>query len=841
MMDDPILAQFPDAFVDQLIASADAPEPRPAFVANLEQRLLQQQQGVHQTGRQPVADRPGIHLPSLHTLSDWLRRTGSRLFPSFPICRWQFAIILLVLILTTALFVIGPQRVLAQVQRWLNYVPGIGFVNLSETQVLPSPVQVRRGSITLQVDQVVAGPERTQVIFTLPGFSEQNLNAAQKNTDQTSFTAFLVLPDGSRLAPVRWELRYGSASLEFRSLPAGVRQVILLLPRLPLVSAGALPEAWEIPLALVPAGGQKANDLFPQPYQPTQAETTVNGITLRVLDVAQTADETAIRYQVEWPDPTWQFRGNYSINRTPELRDDLGHVYGESMGRQSSSVAAVMDSPSVDRTQAAPTPAPDHPNQVETIVFPALSLPASQATLWLDSFGFIINAEGTVTLDLGAHQTVGDAWPLDVTLEVAGYPVHMTGARLREETVRMGNGQQEDRTYIELTVDPWHDQNGFTLASVQLVNPEQNIYGAIGQQINNGTIQYQGRLYIPDGKTPVGRVTLSVANAEITAKGPWAVSWDVPGKDSAKVAQPLRFAPKSPAESGTGMQPIAEEVFLSDRLSAVKLNGTGLPAGATFVQAYGYDPATFDPSRTAVGLYLEDQWGRRYDAGRNEVFIRPDNELPGFSTDWTFFPPLAPLAQLVHLHVLGIEVYLPGSASIEIEVPQAVDFKAEEYPVVRYSNGGSAQPSTMTRWVTDPWPVDIAFEIAGYRLHFTEAQIERNEQSDPVYTLLLKGDPMMQDPGKSHLLRLRFTETVRPDGRTVPIDPDAEKRDMLIPPYGAVSPDQPGESQVRAVILMDVTAANQVDLISGRYQVTLNGVTIWVPGPWDIPILPAGR
>jgi len=841
MMDDPILAQFPDSFVDPLIASADAPEPQPAFVANLEQRLLQQQQGVVQTGRQSVANRPWIHFPLLHTLSGLLLGTRARLFPYFSVRRWQFAVIFLILILTTALFVIGPQRVLAQVQRWLNYVPGIGFINLSETQVLPSPVQMRRGSITLQIDQVVAGPERTQVVFTMPGFSEQDLSAAQKNANQSGFTAFLVLPDGSRLEPVRWELWYGSASLEYQALPAGVRQVTLLLPRLPLVSAGALPEDWEIPLTLVPAGGQAANNLFPQPYQPAHAETTVNGITLRVLDVAQMAEETAIRYQVEWPDPAWQFRGNYSINRMPELQDDLGHVYWESIGRQSSSVAAVMDSPSVDFTQAAPTPTPDHPYQIGTLVFPALSLSASQATLWLDSFGFIINAEGTVTLDLGAHQTVGNAWPLDAVLEVAGYTVHITGARLREETVHMGNGQQEDRAYIELTVEPWQDQNGFTLASIQLVHPEKNIYGSIGQQIHNGTIHYQGRLYIPDGKTPVGRVTLSVTNAELIAKGPWSVTWNIPGKDATKVAQPLRFAPKSPAESGTGVQPIAEEVFLSDRLSAVKLNGTGLPAGATFVQAYGYDPATFDPSRTAAGLYLEDQWGRRYDAGRNEVFIRPDKNLPGFSTDWTFFPPLAPLAQTVHLHVPGIEVYLPGSASFEIEVPQGVNFKAEEYPVVGYSNGGATQQTTMTRWVTDPWTVDIAFEIAGFRLQFTEAQIERNEQSDPVYTLALNGDPMIQDPAKQDLVRLRFSETVRPDGETVPIDPESEKSGLLNFPYGAVGPEQPGSTQVRAGILMDVTAANQVDLLSGWYQVTLNGVTIWVPGPWDIPILPAGR
>lgn len=137
--------------------------------------------------------------------------------------------------------------------------------------------------------------------------------------------------------------------------------------------------------------------------------------------------------------------------------------------------------------------------------------------------------------------------------------------------------------------------------------------------------------------------------------------------------------------------------------------------------------------------------------------------------------------------------------------------------------------------------MDIAFEIAGYHLCFTEAQMERNEQSDLVYKLLLKGDQMMQDPANQHLLRLRFSETVRPDGQTVLIDFEAEKSGLLTLPYGAVGPEQPGASQVRDGILMDVTAANQVDLLSGIYQVKLNGVTLWVPGPWNIPILPIER
>ena len=100
-------------------------------------------------------------------------------------------------------------------------------------------------------------------------------------------------------------------------------------------------------------------------------------MTLRVLNVAQTARDTALQVQLEWADPDWEFRGNLSMDRMPELRDNLGHVYWESPRSNSSVVVVAIPAP--DAKQAPPTPA--GPNHTDTLVFPELSLSARQAKL----------------------------------------------------------------------------------------------------------------------------------------------------------------------------------------------------------------------------------------------------------------------------------------------------------------------------------------------------------------------------------------------------------------------------------------------------------------------------
>ena len=104
--------------IEEKLYAANRMLPRPEFLAGLRARL----------GEQP---------PRSLTFSE---RVGL----AFRRPAWVIGIAT-ILILVAALIAVGPQRVLAQVQRWLNYVPGIGFVDLARTSVLVNPVETSRG------------------------------------------------------------------------------------------------------------------------------------------------------------------------------------------------------------------------------------------------------------------------------------------------------------------------------------------------------------------------------------------------------------------------------------------------------------------------------------------------------------------------------------------------------------------------------------------------------------------------------------------------------------------------------------------------------------------------
>jgi hypothetical protein len=824
-MDEPILSEFSKGFAEALLAFCEAPAPAPAFVSELERQLLERQAVLHQ----PAQDGRSV------------RRVWGQFSASLARRRWQYAVVLLFAALAIALFAIGPQHVLAQMQRWLGYVPGIGFVNLAETRALTSPVEVTRDGVTLRVEQVIAGPQRTEVVISSPGLSEKDLPWPNAAVETPDFSAFLLLPkeglpDGIRMEARRWELNVGYGRLEFPALPAGVYQVTLIVPRLPLVPPGALLENWEIPLTLRPLSGEPNPALFPQPYSPPDASDSHYGISLQVLDIAQMATETALRYQVAWANPDWELRFGLGSARMPELRDNLGHIYWESPGSHGSSVAVVAV-PASPASQATPTPSV--PMKTGTLVFPALSLSASQATLWVDALEFHVPAEGSFNLDLGEDPRIGDFWPLDVRLEVAGFPVHLSAARLREETVEMGGGRSEKRAFLEFDLDPLEEQNGLSLASFDLANPNLGVYGQGMRPISNGVEQYMGRLEFPTGQVPAGKIELQVTGAGLLVRGPWEATWTIPGRDPASLIQPVRLYPAAEEQPAAKIQPgemrpLVAEAFLSDRLTALKLDAIGLPPGASFVQVLAHDPTDFAPQRGKVELYLEDNWGRRYEPGGNTAFIRPDGENAGYDPRWRFFPPLEPLAQSLSLHVPGMEVFEPGAASFDVAVPQEVSFKPHETTVTVIGGGGPERQVTETRWLSDPWPVDIPLDIAGYRLHFTQAQLERDQRSDAPYRLLLTGEPPAGGQGGAHLIGLRFAQVKQPDGETVQIDQALQNSGMISLPYGGVGPQEPGSRQLQAGIALDVTAADQADLLDGRYRVTLSGVTVWVPGPWEL-------
>mgnify|MGYP005839545271 CR=1 FL=1 len=714
---------------------------------------------------------------------------------------WAVGALGLLVALLATLAAIGPQRVWAQVQRVLGYVPGIGFVNLERSRVLAAPVAVTREGVTLYVEQAIARPGGTTVVVRSEGLPPEDRLWPQGARQEAGAEPTLRLEGGGVLEHKGFRLRFGAGTIEFPPLPEGVHRVTLALPRLPLLPAGAAPEGWEVPLVLRPATGELAAALFPQPYRPEGAASSHQGITLRVLEVAHSPQETALRLALEWQDARWEpFPGIRSIY----LRDDLGHIYGEAI-QPSSGSSVQTEVIAIQPSGSAPALPPTA--YEKTVTFSPLSPLARELTLLVDRIDFTMPAEAAFTLDLGEHPQVGDSWPLDITLQVAGFPVRIVGARLVEEIVSTREGS-ERRIALEFGVIPGPERDGRALTWLNLDGGAAGFSGAGG----HGSAE-RGRMtatvYLAEGQPiPHGTVRVEVRHARITYRGPWTISWPVPGTDANGTATPTVLHPQVSERHGE-LTLRLEEAVLSDRLTCLRLALADAPEGVTLS---GMDSwAAVAPGQ---GPALGDDRGRDY-GPPNSLGVRwkPSGDTgPDLAT--LTFAPLQPLARRLTLRLPGVRVAWPGRAEFDVEVPAGVVLEP----------AGDGRP-----WrVSAPWAVDIPLEVAGYRLRFVEARLE---ETNGTTMLVLTSAPFAPPERARRLTGLRLAAVTGPNGRAVD----------LRPAFSAAGPPGDWRGEQVVSLLFDVAGPTTGQVEPGRYHVALGGVTLAVRRPWELSWDVAGQ
>ena len=753
--------------------------PDPAFVAALERQLLSR--GTAVEGRTLAR---GLHV----------RRFWARLAQPLSRYRWATVALALLLALAVALGAFGPQRVWAELQRLLGYVPGIGFVDLEDTRVLIGPVEVTQDGVTLRVEQVVASPNTTRVVIRSEGLPPQH-QLSPGGAEEADFQARLRLPDGRTLTSGTWTLRLGGGTLEFPPLPESVYHVTLELPRLPLVPAGAAPEEWTVPVNLRPATGELLAELFPLPYAPLGASDTHGDITLRVLEVAHSPEETVLRLQVQWPDSAWQLP-HIGGDRSPVLYDDLGHVYQEGAPSSVGSVAQVVVERIKIDTEATPTPTPAVPTDERTLAFAPVSPLAQLLTLTVDAIRFDVPAEGGFTVDLGDDPQVGDHWPLDVHLTVAGFPVHITDAQLVQEEIRLPD-RSTQHTVLQFDIGPVADQQGRALRGIYPEGETAIFNGAGGgYSITDGL---RSHLNLREGQPiPSGSIRVGVGSASVLFRGPWTLAWRIPTAEETSEARvaPVTLHPPNASQTRDGLTLRVNQVTQTDRLTAVTVGLDDPPAGVALSQVLAWSPAT-----DSRDLYLEDDRGRRYETnwgvawrprGRQTSEVSKASEL----SQTLSFQPVQPLARRVTLHVPTVELMLHGPAAFDVIVPRGV----------------KVQPRSDPPWpASEPWDVDISLEVAGYRVHLTQARLE---ELNGTTLLMLTSDTHKIQPGDYWLTGLRPISLVAPDGQVLDLEHAFRFTrtglafDVVDPETGAVQP--------------------------GRYHVELDGVTVAVQGPWRL-------
>ena len=199
--------------------------------------------------------------------------------------RWSYALIPLFLA-AVLLFAIGPNKVFAQIQTWLGFVPGAGMVeSASDLRVLAEPVSQTRDGITVRIDRAFVTTQKASFdveILNLPFESHFSQNLGEPVCNEQPY---LLLPDGSKLL----------AEKDFAPIPADVNEVTYVIPCISMRTLGKAPENWQLLVKFVSAQA----DLPVYAYDLPEPGVTIQRDAPEPVAVAESPAEAEADYPVK--------------------------------------------------------------------------------------------------------------------------------------------------------------------------------------------------------------------------------------------------------------------------------------------------------------------------------------------------------------------------------------------------------------------------------------------------------------------------------------------------------------------------------------------------------------
>ena len=199
--------------------------------------------------------------------------------------RWSYALIPL-LLAAVLLFAIGPNKVFAQIQTWLGFVPGAGMVeSANDLRVLAEPVAQTRDGITVRIDRAFVTAQKASFdveILNLPFESHFSQNLGEPVCNEQPY---LLLPDGSKLL----------AEKDFAPIPANVNEATYVIPCFSMRTLGKAPENWQLPVKFVAAPA----DLPVYAYNLPEPGVTIQRAAPEPVAAAQSPSETEADYPVK--------------------------------------------------------------------------------------------------------------------------------------------------------------------------------------------------------------------------------------------------------------------------------------------------------------------------------------------------------------------------------------------------------------------------------------------------------------------------------------------------------------------------------------------------------------
>jgi len=318
---------------------------------------------------------------------------------------------LILLGLVISFFAIGPQRVVAAMQKLLGYVPGMGLVSTdAPLRVLAEPVEQTRDGVTITVVNALLSAEQTRIEYHTFGVP-RSAYPDREDIIGCIEPEYLRLPDGTRL------VRSG----DFPAVPSTVNEAVLVIPCLADTLPGKAPENWELPLRFVAAPSEMT--VYP------------------VEDVAPTASETpgsTPQAGTTTPEATQQSGVSVQVQRSIDTED--GYIIIVSFGQTGNTNEAWL------QQTGAPyiTDAAGNKVRYSIPLDVQNSLPTDNTGAYIMAYQF--NAAGVVfpltihyqgallsanhpeeqasiTFDVGANPQPGQEWQIDQQVELAGHQI----------------------------------------------------------------------------------------------------------------------------------------------------------------------------------------------------------------------------------------------------------------------------------------------------------------------------------------------------------------------------------------------------------------------------------
>ena len=485
------------------------PDPSPNFLNALEVQLKEASQGRRGTAPKTAPE----------SLFD--RIFGKR----WP--RRAFVPAMIALTLVFAVVLIGPQQVLAQVQSWLGYVPGYGFVDLDSARALGQPVSQTKDGVTVTVKQVLSNQDGTFVVLSADGLppeeeilldlrpaaGENHEEWLARNNELWETDARLIMPDGSVLDQQYFQGAPWDGFFTYATLPKDVLEVTLEFSHIPGIAAGKAPEGWRFELALEYTNAPQTLAL-PEARWVDQVSESIHGIALRILDVVYAGTEVSVRVQLEnlpegWTSPSRTLEG--------KLTDDAGNEYPIIYGPNSG----------VD------------PDGVYTLTFVAVSSEAKQLAFTASEiFLSVPLADQSIRVDFGDAPQIGDRIPIDETVDVLGISVRFAAVSILDGKVAY-MPEETVLTTLNFDIDRTPIQNGIGVTGLGYFPDVSAMFGSRYQGVTGmsgggadpeapGYTQVGLSMSIPaDLPLPTGSYELPLGEAQVLLEGPYTITWEI--------------------------------------------------------------------------------------------------------------------------------------------------------------------------------------------------------------------------------------------------------------------------------------------------------------------------